>query len=817
VTVRGRIEGGFAAWARLVIRGRWVAIAVMLALTGSLGSLVPQARVDNSDESFLKPDDPERLRYDWYKERFGREDDINIVLHPPEVFDLGFLAKLRDLHRDIENAVPYVEEVTSLVNARDTRGEADELIVGDLMKSWPESDADLALLRNRVSANPLYTDTLVTATGEYTAMAIRPFTYSTLGSDDDALEGFEDIANAGGGEDSASKPDALTEAEGAELVRKLREVVARYESDDLPIYVMGGPVLEEAFGKIMQRDVAVSLSGALVAIMALLFILFRRLSGVLMPVVVVMTSVASSVGVMVMLDIPFSVTLNILPAFLLVVGICDSVHILVIVYQQLAAGESRDDAIVFALRHSGLAVVMTSVTTAAGLVSFTVADLQAVAQLGVIAPIGVMLAMIYSLALLPALLSLMPLKARSRDLARPGQRALNQLLAKLGDWATQHPGRVLGMTTFLLIAGLGGILQVRFAHDGVRWFPEHDLMRIAAELVDREFKGASSLEAVIDTGRENGLHDPDTMHKIERAMRMSEMLNVGQQPVSKSISIVDILKEIHQALNENDPAYYSVPDERQLIAQELLLFENSGSDDLEDFTDSQFQLARISIRTPWVDAMLYPVFVEEVRQTFRKIFGDEFKIDLTGGAVIFTRLFRSVILTMARSYVLALLVITPMLILLVGNLKRGLLAMIPNLIPIYLALSLMGWLGIPLDASTLLVGGILLGVAVDDTIHFMHKFNRYYDDCGDPAQAVHETLATTGSALLFTSLILTFGFATFMMAYMINLNWFGMVIAFATVVAFLADVLVAPALMVLVTRRRATGLRDLPANDLQPR
>jgi predicted RND superfamily exporter protein len=99
----------------------------------------------------------------------------------------------------------------------------------------------------------------------------------------------------------------------------------------------------------------------------------------------------------------------------------------------------------------------------------------------------------------------------------------------------------------------------------------------------------------------------------------------------------------------------------------------------------------------------------------------------------------------------------------------------------------------------------------------MHKFNRYYDDCGDPAQAVHETLATTGSALLFTSLILTFGFAIFMMAYMINLNWFGMVIAFATVVAFLADVLVAPALMVLVTRRRATGLRDLPANDLQPR
>ncbi len=139
------------------------------------------------------------------------------------------------------------------------------------------------------------------------------------------------------------------------------------------------------------------------------------------------------------------------------------------------------------------------------------------------------------------------------------------------------------------------------------------------------------------------------------------------------------------------------------------------------------------------------------------------------------------------------------MILLIGSLKRGLVAMIPNLIPVYLVIALMGFGGIPLDMTTLLIGGVVIGLAVDDTIHFMHKFNRYYEDTGDPAAAVHETLVTTGSALLFTSLVLGVGFGIFMGGYMVNIFWFGLLSSFAVVVAFLADITLAPALMMLVT------------------
>jgi predicted RND superfamily exporter protein len=751
-------------------------------------------RADNSVEAFLLGDDTERIRYDQFREQFDRDDRVIVIIRAPEIFDLAFLERLRDLHRDIEASVPYLDEVTSLVNARNTRGDGEQLIVEDLLERWPRNSDELAMVRDRALGNPLYRNILISESGKLTALSLKPFTYSQLPTDDDALEGFDDSDGAG------SEPAFLTEKESAELVAALVTVIDRHATSGFEIHAVGGPMFDYSLMKTMQRDASSSIGLALIVISVLLLLLFRSLMGLLMPLLVIVTSLLSSLGIMVLLDIPFSVTLNMLPAFLLVVGVCDSVHILVIVVQRLAAGESREEAICQALGHSGLAVVMTSVTTAAGLVSFSIAELLPIAQLGVIAPIGVMLAMAYTLVLLPALAAIVP----DWLIASPGgartRAFFDGSLAWIGDVSTQHPGRVIAVTAAVMLFGLGGLMQVRFSHDGIRWFPEDDPLRIASTLVDEEFKGASTLEVLIHTGKENGLHDPDVLARIERAMLHAETLEVDGHPIDKAVSIVDVVKETHQALNENRPAFYTLPRERRLIAQELLLFENSGTDDLEDVTDSSFATARMTIRTPWVDALSYPEFLDEVRESFSEILGDEIEFELTGGAVLFTQIFNNVIVSMARSYLLAFALIAPILVLLIGDLKLGLLAIVPNLIPVYLVLCLMGWADIPMDVSTLLIGGIVLGLAVDDTIHFMHKFNRYYTESGDAPSAIHKTLATTGSALLLTSLVLALGFSVFAFSYLNNGIWFGILTSFATVVAFLADVFVAPALLVLVTR-----------------
>jgi predicted RND superfamily exporter protein len=291
------------------------------------------------------------------------------------------------------------------------------------------------------------------------------------------------------------------------------------------------------------------------------------------------------------------------------------------------------------------------------------------------------------------------------------------------------------------------------------------------------------------------------LNRIERAALFAESLDDGEIKVGKTISIVDLVKETHKALNENRQAAYAIPQDRLLLAQELLLFENSGSDDLEELTDSQFRYARISMRTPFSDGMHVPPFIEKIENEMRRIFGPEPGIRPTGLGMLFGRTFSIVNPTMAKSYGIALLIITPLMALLIGSLKRGLLAMIPNLIPIWMTLGLMGWLDIPLDNSSLLIGCIVIGLAVDDTIHFMHKFHRYYTETADARVAVRCTLETTGAALLFTSLVLASGFSVMMLAYMDNAAEFGMLASFATVSAFFADILISPALMVLAVGR----------------
>jgi len=800
MSLRLRIEAGFTTWGHFVVRRRWWVIAACLALSGVLMSRLDEFRVDNSDEAFLHADDPERMRYDRFKEQFDREDRVMVLLHADDVFDRDFLEWLRTLHRDLETEVPFVEDVTSLINARNTRGEGDELIVEDLMAAWPDSSEELARIRARALSNPLYINAMLSEDATYTVLSLKPFTYSSLGPEADTLAGFEDEPSGDPGGNGGRAP-YLSDVEGYELVETLYSVIERHRRPDFDVHVVGGPTFEYRMTLMLQRDVTVFMTGSILLEFALLFLLFRRLSGTLLPVMVVVLSMLSTLGFMVWLDIPFSITLNILPAFLLVVGVCDAVHILAIVYRRLEAGDSRDDAIVFSLTHSGLPVVMTSVTTAAGLASFSLAALAPIAQLGTLAPAGVMLAMVYSLALLPALLAVSPLKRKAGSNSLAGRGVADRFLARMGDVATRHPMRVVAATAAILLVALPGLLQVYFSHDGIRWFPEGDPLRVAEEIFDGQFKGASSLEVLVRTPNENGLYEPDVLGRIERAMRHSTTLMVDDRPVGKVVSLVDVVKETHQALNENRSEFYAVPAQRELIAQELLLFENSGSDDLEEIVDTRFQTARVTIRTPWVDAMLYPDFIDEIRSSWTEILGDGLSFELTGGAMLFTRVFESVIYSMARSYVFALGVITPLMILLIGSFRRGLVAMIPNLIPIYLCLAFMGYFDVPLDAGTLLIGGVIIGLAVDDTIHFMHRFGRYYDESHDAEYAVHETLATTGTALLFTSLVLASGFAVFLFSYMQNTFWFGALCLLGTIVAFAADILLAPALMVLVTRR----------------
>ena len=377
---------------------------------------------------------------------------------------------------------------------------------------------------------------------------------------------------------------------------------------------------------------------------------------------------------------------------------------------------------------------------------------------------------------------------------------IDALLGATAAASCRRPWTMVIATAVLALGAVASWSLLRLSSDPIGWFPEdHSFYRAAAFIVD-EFGGANSFELIVDTGEENGLHDPHTLARFAQAEALVEQYKEEGEELSYTISLADITRETHQALNANDPAFYVLPDERQLIAQELLLFENSGSDDLEKVVDPQFSKARLSIRSTWRDGVNAQAFLRRHENDLHAVFDGVAETEMTGMSVVISRTVDATMESMLKSYALALALITPLMILLIGSLRAGLVSMVPNLVPIFMTLGMMGLTGIPIDMFTLLAGCIAIGLAVDDTIHFITGFRRYLSLGHDPVEAVELTMQSTGRALLFTSVVLTSGFLVLTLSDMLNLVQVGTLTAFAIASAFILDVTVTPALLVLTHR-----------------
>ena len=807
--IREMMEAFFDRGAGLVIRFRFAVLLFSLIIAALLAVNIRNLQFDTSNEGFLRSEDPILVTYNDFREQFGRDDMLILAIHSDNIFSLEFLSRLKELHDALETEIANINDMISMVNARSTRGEGDVLLVDDLLADFPETAEQLENLKARVMSNPLYRNQLISADGLYTTVVIESSVYTATG-EVDLFEGFDegDEEIGSDSDNGLSSGKFISDKENSEFVEAVYEVVRAYQSDEFQIYVAGSPAVMHSIKLFMQGDVKKFMQIAILVIGICLFVMFRRLSGVILPLVVVAISVATTIGLMALLEVSFKLPTTILPSFLLAVGVGASVHVLSLTFQAMRRGAHKNDAIRYAYSHSGLAIVMTSLTTAAGLASFSFAGVAPIADLGIFASIGVLFSLWYTLTLLPALLAIIPLKDKDPEgAARKGR--VDKLLEILADFSIDHHRSVLIGASVLVIIALYGAAQVRFSHQVLNWLPEDLNVRISTEVIDRELRGSVVLEVLLDTGMENGLYDRETLLAIDRVTGELERDFADKEVfVGKTIAVTTILKEIHQALHENDPDFYKVPENEKLIPQEFLLFENSGSDDLQDVVDSRFQVARITLKVPWQDALLYRGFINEAQQRFEAEFsgrslagGESMQVTVTGIMSIFGRIISAAIYSTAQSYVIALAVITLLMIVLIGNLKLGFISMIPNLTPILCIVGFMGLASIQFDMFTMLIAPIAIGLAVDDTIHFMYNFKKYFEQTKDVREAVHRTLQTAGRAMLTTSVVLSIGFFIFTLASMNNLFFFGLLTGIAILLALGADLVLAPALMAFAVGR----------------
>lgn len=802
--IHRRFESWFAALTDLVFRHRYLAFLAMLIVTVALASQLDKLRIDTRDEGFFYEDDPALVAYNDFRDTFGQDDMFIIAMEPGQGLTLDFFTTLARLHAELEKEVPYVDEITSLVNGRIVRAEDDTLFVEELMEDFPQSEAELAGILALADRYPLYDRLLLSPDKNMAVILIKALAVKEV-AEEDLLTGFEEPA---GPEQGPRR--YLSNEESVEIAAAINRVVDGYRSDGLEFYLAGTPAVVAELQKSIEMDLMRIMPLSFLLIVTFLFILFRRLSGVLFPLLTVTLSLVSSLGIMGMFDIPITNVIQILPSFLLVMGIGDSVHILAIFYRNHRMMGDKHRAIVAAVSYAGLPVLMTSVTTACGLLSFVWADVASVAQLGIVAPVGVMLAFLYTIILLPALIAIFPVKAKP-PLPGGSLPLTDRIFAGIARFTTTRPLLICFLFGLICTAALWQATGVRFSHNALTWFPEDSPIRVATEKLDRTNGGTVMLEVLVDSGERDGLHDPDLLRRLEQAAEEIIPISVGRISAAKAWSIVDVLKEINRALNNGEEQAYRLPEGRELTAQELILFESSGSDDLEDFSDTTFRTGRLSILAPFADAILYKDYTDRVSASLAHLFPTE-EITLTGHIPLFVQLIKNVVTSMAKSYIFALLVITLLMVVMIGRVRVGLLSMVANVVPILLILGLMGFKNIPLDLSTILVGSIVLGLVVDDTIHFLHHFRRAFEETGSVEESVRITLFTTGRALVITSLVLCSGFFIYTAAYLQSSIRYGLLTGSAVLFALAADFFLVPALLRLIYGRgpAADSAKEVP-------
>jgi len=790
-----RLENLMGKFGSFIHDNPFKVLLVLLLLLAFPLAHVPQIKMDTSTEGFMHDDDPVLIAYNKFRDQFGRDERVAFAIKSDKIFSLEFLTTLKELHKEIETTVPFIKDVTSLYNVRNTRGDGDKLITDDLLEPFPTTQAEVDAIKERTMSSHFYKDLLISQDGTMTSIVIETDAYSHEGeekvSDVDAFdEGFDELAPTN------VKKAFLTDAENAELVTAILVIADKYRAKGLEIYVAGSPSVNHALKSQMKADMQKFMRLTFLIILVFLFVIFRRASAVFYPLLVIIFSLLTTVGTMAWAGVMFKLPTQIVPSLLLAVSVGATVHILSIFFDRFNAHGDKKEALSYTLGHSGLAIAMTSITTAIGVGSFAGSEVAPISDLGIFASLGVMVSLVLTLTLLPALLSITKLKARPKTTTSK----IDILMKKLAVIPVRHTKAVLVSSFVLVTIALITATQVDLSHNPLKWFQPDSPDRVSTEVIDEQMNGSVTIEVVVDTGKENGWVDPAKLEALNQFSTKLESYVDDYTHIGKVVSLATIVKETNRALHENDEKYYTVPQDANLVSQELLLFENSGSDDLEDVVDSQFSKARITIKLPWTDTVEAVAVLDYVKAEAKATFKDD-TVTTTGMIPLLINTFSNAVFSSVKSYFIAAIAISFMMMLILGSVRIGLLSMIPNLPPIIVGLLLMYITNIPLDMFTLMIGSIAIGLVVDDTIHFMHNFKRYYLESGDSAKAIEQTFFTTGKAMMITTIVLSLGFFTYLAANMISVQNFGFLTASVIIFALLTDLLLAPALMVVVAKR----------------
>jgi predicted RND superfamily exporter protein len=743
-----------------IIRFRWVIILGFLALAMLFGRQIPRAEINSNMKSQLPPGMASRINTDAIDDIFGGTEMLMVLIQSDDVLVPETLARVKSLSRQLKR-VQGVDKVLSLFELKNIKSGEGAMVVEPAVYRIPRTPEEQEELRREIRSNDIVFGSVVSE--DFTLTAVIALLKTDVSDD------F--------------------------IVTEVRQLL-----DDNPgpeeIFLGGLPYTRFEVSVSIQRDLRRLLPLGLLIMLVFLFLCFHQLRGVILPFLVVIMSIAFSMGLIPLLGWKIQIITVLLPVMLIAIANDYGIHLIAKYQEYNTEGNtlSSRDLAKDVFRSLSRPVVLTGLTSIAGMLCLLGHIIIPARELAVLAAVGILFALTASLLFIPSMLSLLP-KARPVFKAVDAgsrKRILERILGSLGRFVSTYPKAIIAVSLIFAVVTSVGILFVVIDTDPANYYAPDHPVALSADMVNQKLGGAQNISVVY----QGDVKDPRIMQKIDAMeQELSSWPDVGN-----TSSIARVIRQMSRALHDpGEEGYDRIPETRNGVAQYFELYSMSGDpDDFEKMVDFPYEHAMVTARLKTSSTKKLDSILGQLDELVR----DDTDVKLVGGfGAILHELAVGVVNGQILSLILAILVVGALLMLLFRSVAAGVISAIPLALSMAVLFGLMGFFKIELNVATAMLSSIMIGVGVDYTIHFLWRYREERRKGHEPPEAVKTTLATTGRGIIFNALSVVIGFAVLMSSGFMPVRFFGFLIVVSILSCLIGAMILIPALCLVLRPR----------------
>lgn len=767
------MKGFWPKVSRIILRNRILILLGIVGFTVFLALQWKNIRFSNTESNILPDDHPATIQYRSFTKIFGEEGNaIVLAIRDTALFNPKNFNRWNRLSKQLE-AFPEIDFVVSLENLRVLVKDNDKqvFVMEPFLKKKPSSKAEIDSLKNHLFTELPFYDNLVYNPKSGTIQTIAYL-------DKDIMD---------------------TPVRNEFILNDLDDLVKSFEEEtQMDVRVSGMPYIRTWNTKSIVDEIGIFIVAALLVTSIIFFFFFRSFRATFISMFVVIIGVMWAFGILGLLKYEMTILTALIPPLIIVIGIPNCIFLINKYQQEVNKHGNQALSLQRVISKIGNATLMTNITTASGFATFIILDSDLLREFGIVASINIVGIFILSLLIIPIIYSFMPLP-KTKHLKHLNKKWMDLFVNWMERMVRDHRIAVYITTVAILVLSIIGIYQMRITGSRIEDLPKDTHFYNDIQFFEQEFDGIMPMEIVVDTERKNGVLKPATLKRMDN---LGSVINEIPE-LSRPISVVDLIKYSKQAFYNGIPKYYQLPTSQEnTFIMDVARKSSSDGNLLKSFVDSTGQTARLTTYMQDVKIDRMEEIEKTIQQSITKFFPDDrYNVFMTGKALLFLKGTKYLVKNLLLSLALAIGLISLFMAYLFRSFRMVVISLVPNLLPLVITAGLMGYLGVPIKPSTILVFSIAFGISVDDTIHFLAKYrqelaaNRWHIK-----KSVYAALRETGVSMFYTSIVLFFGFSVFIISSFGGTKALGGLVSATLLFAMLSNLILLPSLLLSLER-----------------